>query len=75
MYTPILLFKPRLHLIFFLCMCYTFSSTKSYGMHSGVHDWLINSGEMVIYVFLLGFFSPYNQKHVTSRSRSYDQKL
>ena len=65
MYTPILLFKSSLHLIFFLCMCYTFSSTKSYGMHSGVHDWLINSGEMVIYVFLLEFFNPYNQKHVT----------
>ena len=67
MYTPILLFKPRLHLIFFLCMCYTFSSTKSYD--------IVNSGEMVIYVFLLEFFSPYNQKHMTSRSRSCDQKL
>ena len=33
MYTPILAFKSRLHLIFFLCMCYTFSSTKSYDMH------------------------------------------
>ena len=61
--------------MFFLYMGYTFSSTKSYDMHYGVHDWLINSSEMVIYAFLLGFFSPFNQKHVTSRSRSCDQKL
>ena len=74
MYTPILAFKPRLHLIFFLCMCYTFSSTKSYDMHYGVHDWLVNSGEMVIYAFLNKFKSN-NQRHVTSRSRSSDQKL
>ena len=33
MYTPILAFKLRLHLMFFLCMCYTFSSTKSYDMY------------------------------------------
>ena len=39
-------------------------------MHEGDHDWLINSGEMIIYAFLLGFFSPYNQKYATSRSRS-----
>ena len=29
---------------------------------------------MVIYIFLLEFFSPYNQNHVTSKSRAYDQK-
>ena len=80
MYTPILFqfkfyYKPRLYLMFFLYMGYTFSSTKSYDMHYGVHDWLINSSEMVIYAFLLGFFSPYNQKHVTIRSKSCDQKL
>ena len=74
MYTPILAFKPRLHLMFFLCMCYTFSSTKSYEVHKSVHDWLVNSGEMVIYAFLNKFKSD-NQKHVTSRSRSCDQKL
>ena len=39
------------------------------------HNWLVNSGEMVIYAFLLEFFSPYNQKHVTSKSRSCDKKL
>ena len=39
-------------------------------MHEGDHDWLINSGEMIIYAFLLVFFSPYNQKYATSRSRS-----
>ena len=38
MYTPILFefefyYKLRLHLMFFLCMRYTFSSTKSYDMH------------------------------------------
>ena len=44
-------------------------------MRLGVHDWLVNSGEMVIYAFLLGFFIPYNQKNVTSNSRSCDQKL
>ena len=38
--------------MFFLCMCYTFSSTKFYDMHYGVHDWLVHSGEMVIYAFL-----------------------
>ena len=67
MYTPILSFKPRLHLMFILCMCYTFSSTESYDMHQGVHDWLVNSGEMIIYAFLNKFKSD-NQKHVTSRS-------
>ena len=51
MYTPILAFKLRLHLMFFLYMCYTFSSTKSYYMHKGVHDWLVNNDEMVIYAF------------------------
>ena len=75
MNTPILYqfevcYNPRIDLMFFLCMCYTFSSTKSYDMHEGDHDWLINSGEMIIYAFLLGFFSPYNQKYATSRSRS-----
>ena len=74
MYTPILAFKPRLHLIFFLCMCYTFSSTKSYDMHYGVHDWLVNSGEMVIYAFLNKLKSD-NQMHVTSRLKSCDKKL
>ena len=44
-------------------------------MHYGIHDWLLNGGEIVIYAFLLEFFSPYNQKHVTSRSRSCDKKL
>ena len=72
MYTPILAFKPRLNLMFFLCMCYTFSSTKSYDMHYGVHDWLVNSGEMVIYSFLKRFKSD-NQRHVTSRSRQSNQ--
>ena len=43
-------------------------------MHYGVHDWLVNSDEMVIYAFSLSS-SPNNQKHVTSRSRSSDQKL
>ena len=43
-------------------------------MHKSVHDWLVNSGEMVIYAFLNKFKSD-NQKHVTSRSRSCDQKL
>ena len=38
--------------MFFLCMYYTFSSTKSYDIHKGVHDWLVHSGEMVIYAFL-----------------------
>ena len=40
-----------------------------------VYDWLVNSSEMVIYAFLLRFFSPYDQKHVTSKSRTCDQKL
>ena len=43
-------------------------------MHKGVQDWLVNSGEMVIYAFLNKFKSD-NQKHVTSRSRLCDQKL
>ena len=43
--------------MFFLCMCYTFSNTKSYDMHEGVHDWLMHSGDMVIYAFLKGFKS------------------
>ena len=73
-YTPILAFKSRLHLMFFLCMCYTFSSTKFYDMHKGVHDWLMSSGEMVIYVFLKRFKSN-SQRHVTSRSRQSDKKL
>ena len=51
--------------MFFLCMCYTFSSTKSYDMHKGFHDWLMSSGEMVIYVFLKRFKSN-SQRHVTS---------
>ena len=72
MYTPILAFKLRLYLIFFLCMCYTFLNTKSYDMHYGVHDWLVNSGEMVIYAFLKRFKSD-SQRHVTSRSRQSDQ--
>ena len=42
-------------------------------MHLGVHDWLVNSGEMVIYAFLNKFKSD-NQKYVISRSRSCDQK-
>ena len=72
MYTLILTFKPRLHLMFFLCMCYTFLSTKSYDMHKGVHDWPVNSGEMVIYAFLKKFKSD-SQRYVTSRSRQSDQ--
>ena len=72
MCTPILAFKPRLHLMFFLCMCYTFSSTESYDMHYGVHDWLVSSGEMVIYVFLKRCKFD-KQKNVTSRSRQGDQ--
>ena len=74
MYTPILAFNPRLHLMFFLCMCYTFSSTKSYDMHWGVHDWLVNSDEMVIYAFLYKIKFD-NQRYATSRSRQSDQKL
>ena len=60
--------------MFFLYMGYTFSSTKSYDMHYGVHDWLINSSEMVIYAFLNKFKSD-NLRQVTSRLRSCDQKL
>ena len=60
MSTPILALIRGYTLMFILCMYYTFSSTKSYDMHSGVHDWLVNSGEMVIYAFLLEFFSSYN---------------
>ena len=38
---------------------YTFAISK----HTGVILWLAgNSGEMVTYAFLLGFFSPSNQK-------------
>ena len=44
-------------------------------MHEGVHDWLVNNGEMVIYAFFLGFLSSYNKKHVTSRLISCDPKL
>ena len=44
-------------------------------MHYDVYDWLVNSSEMVIYAFILRFFSPYDQKHVTSKSRTCDQKL
>jgi len=29
------------------------------------------SGEMIIYAFLLRYFSPYNQTNVTSKSRSF----
>ena len=72
MYTPILSIKLRLQLMFFLCMCYIFSSTKSYNMHQGVHDWLANSGEMVIYAFLKRLKSD-SKRHVTSRSRQSDQ--
>ena len=43
-------------------------------MHKDIHDWLVNSGEMVIYAFLNKNKSN-NQRHVTSRSRSSDQKL
>ena len=39
--------------MFLLCMCYTFLSTKTYDMLQGVHDWVVNNGEMVIYAFLL----------------------
>ena len=38
----------------FLCTCYTFSSTKSYDMHKGFHDWLVNSGEMLFMSFSKG---------------------
>ena len=60
--------------MFFLCMCYTFSSTKSYDMHKGVHDWLVNSGEMVNYAFLKRFKFD-SQRHMTLRSRQSDQRL
>ena len=43
-------------------------------MHYGVYDWLMNSGDMVIYAFIKKFKSN-NQKHVTSRLRQSDQKL
>ena len=58
--------------MFFLSMCYTFSCIESYDMHLGVHDWLVNIGEMVIYAFLKKFKSD-SQRHVTSRSRQSDQ--
>ena len=41
-------------------------------MHYGVHDWVVNSGKIVIYAFLNKFKSD-NQKHVTSRSRQSDK--
>ena len=43
-------------------------------MHKGVHDWLVNNDEMVIYSFLQKFKFD-SQRHVTSRSRQGDQKL
>ena len=57
------------------CACvHTFSSTKFYDIHKGVHNWLVNSGEMIIYAFLKRFKSN-SQRHVTSRSRQSDKKL
>ena len=52
----------------------TYVPNMIYICSNSIHDWLINSGKMVIYVFLLGFFSPYNQKHVTLKSRLCDKK-
>ena len=43
-------------------------------MHQSVHDWLVNSGEMVIYA-VLNKFKSNNQKHAISKSRLSDQKL
>ena len=42
-------------------------------MHYGVHDWLVNNGEMVIYAFFK-WFKFDSQRNVTSRSRQSDQK-
>ena len=43
-------------------------------MHKGVHDWLVNSGEMVNYAFLKRFkFN--SQRHMTLSLRQSDQRL
>ena len=43
-------------------------------MHKGVHDWLVNSGEMVNYAFLKRFKFD-SQRQMTLRSRQSDQRL
>ena len=42
------------------------SEHNFYNLHTCVHDWRSsNSGEMIIYAFLLGFSSPYDQNNMT----------
>ena len=42
-----------------------------YNLHIGVHDWQVILVRWLFMPFLLGFYSPYNQKNVTSKSRSF----